>query len=202
MPPPNYQPNYQRDYFAQPGLQDGYLAEEPFPLLDYLQLLWFRRRLIIAITLFVAVIGFIYVNQLVSVYTASSTLMINMPETQVVDIEQVLTRDLYGSEAVGEVEVLRSRGLAAKVITKLNLLNYEEFNPSLRVPEESFFDFLQYLNPKTWIPASWKKAIKEVISGEVEYIPPSEEEISNRTMVKATNIFLSKLSAEPDSRCN
>ena len=191
---PNYQQGYsQQDYFQQ----DNFHAEEPFPLLDYLQLLWFRRHLIIAITIFVGVIGFIYVNQLVSVYTASSTLMINMPETQVVDIEQVLSRDRYGSEAVAEVEVLRSRGLAAKVITKLNLLNYEEFNPSLHVPEESFFDFLQYLNPKTWIPASWKKAIKEAISGEVQYIPPSQEEIANYEMVGATNIFLSKLSAQP-----
>ena len=192
---PNYQQGYgQQDYFQQ----DNFQAEEPFPLLDYLQLLWFRRHLIIAITIFVAVIGFIYVNQLKSVYTASSTLMVNMPETQIVDIDQVLTRERYGygDKALAEIEVLRSRGLAAKVIDKLHLLNYEEFNPSLHVPEESFFDFLQYLNPKTWIPDSWKKALKEAISGEVQVIPPSEEETVDRRMVTATNIFLSKLSVD------
>ncbi len=173
-------------------------TEEPFPLLDYLQLLWFRRRLIIAITLFVAVIGFIQVNQLRSVYTATSTLMINLPETQVVDIEQVLTRDrYYGEEAIGEVEVLRSRGLATKVIEKLNLLSYEEFNPSLREPEKGFFDFLKYLNPKTWIPQSWKTAVTEAISGELQSVPPGAEEAADRTMINATNIFLDKLSAEP-----
>jgi uncharacterized protein involved in exopolysaccharide biosynthesis len=48
-----------QDYFQQ----DSFQSEEPFPLLDYLQLLWFRRRLIIAVTLFVAVLGFIHVNQ-------------------------------------------------------------------------------------------------------------------------------------------
>ena len=37
--------------------------EEPFPLLDYLQLLWFRRRLILVITILVSVIGYIQVNQ-------------------------------------------------------------------------------------------------------------------------------------------
>ncbi len=190
---PNYQQAYsQQDYFQQ----DNFHAEEPFPLLDYLQLLWFRRHLIIAITVFVAVIGFIYVNQLKSVYTASSTLMVNMPETQIVDIEQVLSRDSYGNQAIAEVEVLRSRGLAAKVINKLHLLNYEEFNPSLHVEKEGFFDFLQYANPKTWIPDSWKKSLKEAISGEVQYIPPTEEETANRTMVFATNIFLSKLSVQ------
>jgi len=191
---PNYQQGYgQQDYFQQ----DNFQAEEPFPLLDYLQLLWFRRHLIIAITVFVAVIGFIYVNQLKSVYTASSTLMVNMPETQIVDIEQVLSRDSYGNQAIAEVEVLRSRGLATKVINKLHLLNYEEFNPSLHVDEEGFLDFLKYANPKTWIPASWKKALKEAISGEIQYIPPSEEETADRTMVFATNIFLSKLSVQP-----
>ncbi len=188
-------PSYPQDYYPQEQFQ----AEEPFPLLDYLQLLWFRRRLIIAITLFVAVIGFINVNQLKSVYTASSTLLINIPEAQVVDIEQVLSRTRsygYNNQGVAEVEVLRSRGLAAKVINKLHLLNYEEFNPSLHVPEESFFDFLKYLNPKTWIPDSWKKAIKEAISGEVTTIAPVEEEIVDRKMVLATDIFLSKLSAD------
>ena len=188
----------QQPGFYQDGFQpETFQAEEPFPLLDYLQLLWFRRHLIIAITIFVAVIGFIHVNQLISVYTASSTLMVNMPETQVVDIEQVLSRDSYGYQATAEVEVLRSRGLAAKVIDKLHLLNYEEFNPALHVPEESFFDFLLYLNPKTWIPASWKKSIREAISGKVQYIPPSEEETADRTMVFATDIFLSKLSVQP-----
>ena len=195
MPPPGYLPQdkFAQDYFAQ-----NYAAEEdPFPLLDYLQLLWFRRRLIIAVSLFVAIIGFIHVNQLIPIYTATSTLLVGATETQVVDIEQVLmSRQFYGDEVVAEVEVLSSRSLANKVIEKLQLLNYDEFNPSLHAPEESFFDFLKYLNPKTWIPDSWKKFVKEAISGEVQFIPPSEEEIAQRTLAQATNIFLSKLSVD------
>ena len=182
----------------QSNLQSHSAIEEPFPLLDYLQLLWFRRRLVIAVTLFIAVIGFIHVNQLKSVYSASSTLMINVPETQVVDIEQVLSRGRStGDDAIAEVQVLRSRGLAAKVINDLKLLNHAEFNPALHQPEESFFDFLKYLNPKTWIPASWTKAIKEAIRGEVQSVPASEDEISGRAMARAIDIFLGKLSAEP-----
>ena len=195
MPPPGYLPQdkFAQDYFAQ-----NYAAEEdPFPLLDYLQLLWFRRRLIIAVSLFVAIIGFIHVNQLIPIYTATSTLLVGATETQVVDIEQVLmSRQFYGDEVVAEVEVLSSRSLANKVIEKLQLLNYDEFNPSLRAPEKSFFDFLKYLNPKTWIPDSWKKFVKEAISGEVQFIPPSEEEIDQRTLAQATNIFLGKLSVD------
>jgi len=123
--------------------------------------------------------------------------MINVPETQVVDIEQVLSRNLMsGEEATAEIEILRSRGLAAKVIGKLKLLNYEEFNPSLGVPEKSFFDFLKFLNPKTWIPVSWKRALKEAISGEVQQVPLNDAEITDRSMVDATDIFLSKLNVE------
>ena len=180
----------QQEYFVDPQ----YGSEDPFPLFDYLQLLWFRRHLIVAVSIFVAVLGFIYVNQLKPIYTATSTLMIGATQTQVVDIEQVLSREFYGNEAVAEVEVLRSRSLANKVIDGLNLLKYEEFNPSLRVPEKGFLDFLKYLNPKTWIPNSWKKTVKDAISGEVEYIPPSEEEIAHRKVAQATDIFLSKLS--------
>ena len=128
-----------QDYYPQ----DRLAGEDSFPLFDYLQLLWFRRRLIIAVSLFVAVVGFIQVNQLRSVYTATATLMVGVPEQRVVDIEQVLSGNYQSDSSVAEVEVLRSRGLAGKVIDKLQLLNYEEFNPALRVPQESFFDFLR-----------------------------------------------------------
>ncbi len=181
---------YAPDYYTDP--QQG--SEDPFPLFDYLQLLWFRRRLIIAVSVFVAILGFIYVNQLKPVYTATSTLMIGATKTQVVDIEQVLNRQFYGNEAVAEQEVLRSRSLANKVIERLNLLKYAEFNPALAVDEEEgFLSFTRYLNPKTWVPASWKKYIKEAISGKVEYVPPSEEEIAHNKLALATDIFLSKL---------
>jgi uncharacterized protein involved in exopolysaccharide biosynthesis len=53
-------------------------AGEQFPILDYLQLLWFRKKLIIAITLFVAVVGWIQVNQIRSIYSATSTLMLGV----------------------------------------------------------------------------------------------------------------------------
>ena len=195
MPQQNYPQagQFGQDYYVDHTQAD----DDPFPLLDYLQILWFRRRLIIAVSLFVAIIGFIHVNQLVPIYTATSTLMIGANETQVVDIEQVLSRDNFGYGAVAEVEVLRSRGLANKVIERLNLLNYEEFNPSLRVQEEGFWDFLKYLNPKTWIPKSWKQAVKEAISGQVvQQVLPSEEEIAHRKVVAATDIFLSKLNVD------
>lgn len=189
---------------TQPGhdLHAGQVEEdfgrgEPFPLLEYLQILWFRRKLIIALTAFVAIAGFIHVNQIPSIYTAYSTLMIGVPEIRVVDIEQVLTRDFsWGDEAVGEIEVIRSRGLAQKVIEKLNLLSHAEFNPAMGVPEKRFFDFLAYLNPRRWIPAQWKQSLRESIRGEVEVVELSEAERERRLMAAAIDRFLGRLEAE------
>jgi capsular exopolysaccharide synthesis family protein len=180
--------------------------EQKLPLLDYLQLLWFRRKLIIAITLFVAVVSYIQVNEIKNIYTATSTMVIGLPESQVVNIQEVLSRGNSLGDVASEIEVLRSRVLAAKVIERLDLLNHPEFNPSLREPETSLFDFLKYLNPKTWIPASWKKTLKEAMGKETVRVVPAaaapaneqeaEEQKRNRQIATATNILLSKLNVK------
>jgi len=180
--------------------------EQKLPLLDYLQLLWFRRKLIIAITLFVAVVSYIQVNEIKNVYTATSTMVIGLPESQVVNIQEVLSRGNSLGDVASEIEVLRSRVLAAKVIERLDLLNHPEFNPSLREPETSLFDFLKYLNPKTWVPASWKKTLKEAMGKETMRVVPAaaapaseqdaEEQKRKRRMATATNILISKLNVK------
>ncbi len=175
-----------------------------FPLLEYLQILWFRRKLILVITLFVTVIGYIQVNEIKNIYSATSTMMVRLPETRVVDIESVLNRQnsYGGGETEAEVEVLRSRVLAAKVIARLNLVNHPEFNPALQEPEESLFDFLHYLDPRSWIPASWKAALKEALGMETERValPSSpqerEQEQESQLVSTATSIFLGKLKVE------
>ncbi|MBT8039545.1 MAG: polysaccharide biosynthesis tyrosine autokinase [Gammaproteobacteria bacterium] len=173
---------------------------QQFPLLDYLQLLWFRKKMILAITLFITVVGYIQISEIKNVYSATSTMLVGMPEARVVDIEEVIRPSASRADAREEVALLRSRELAARVIDGLGLLNYPEFNPSLREPEDSFFDFLRYLDPRTWLPQSWKDSIKEALGMQTERAPPvapgpqtAEEEIEHRKRVAATNIFLSKL---------
>jgi len=140
---------------------------QTLPLLDYLQLLWFRRKLIVAITLFVFILGYIQVNEIKNIFTATSVVMVGLPQVQVVDIESVFSSNA-ADDVEGEIEVLRSRGLAAKVVERLNLTTHPEFNPSLREPEESLFDFLSVLDPRRWIPKSWKDFVKEAIGWETE----------------------------------
>lgn len=171
--------------------------EEPFPLLDYLQLLWFRRRLILVITILVSVIGYIQVNQVRNIYSASSSILIGIQQANASDFNSYMARNYGNMEPTEEVEILKSRGLAEKVIGNLHLLNQAEFNPSLAVPETGFFYFLRYLNPLTWIPDNLSTLFSEARSGEVVPVEPTEEEIERRKMVTAVNIFLGNMSAMP-----
>ena len=175
-------------------------SREKLPILDYLQLLWFRRKLIAAITIFVGVIAYIHISELKHVYSAQSSMLIGIPQQQVVDIESVLSRSNSFGDVNSEIEVLKSRVLAARVVERLDLVNDPEFNPWLRKPEKSFFDFLRYLNPKTWIPADWMKSFREATGKETERVAPPpiseqqrEETKRLRQMTTATNILMGKL---------
>ena len=176
---------------------------QTLPIMDYLQLLWFRRKLIIAITIFVSVIGYIQVSEIKDVYSATSTLMIGLPKAHVVDIESVYdTRD----DTKSEIEVLRSRVLAEKVIKRLNLLTHPEFNPEMQKPEKRFFDFLKYLKPTYWIPASWQQSLQEALGHETERAPPPQapaatpeqlQELHQKNLTAAAvDILLDKLQLE------
>ena len=86
----------------QPGSAEQHQA---LPLADYLQLLWFRKKPILAITVFVAIVGWIHVNQIRSIYTASSTLLLGGQQTQPVEIDAVLKRDYWGDQVLAEGDV-------------------------------------------------------------------------------------------------
>lgn len=167
--------------------------DEPFPLLDYLQLLWFRRRVIILLTLLAAIFGYLHVNQLQSIYTARSSLLIGVTDSQPLDYQQALYQRYFGLDTQQEIEVLRSRGLAEKTITRMNLLALPEFNPSLRQSEPGALSWLRFLDPRNWIPDSLKTSVRGASTGELVAEPPSDDERARREMVRAVNIFLRKL---------
>lgn len=193
----------QRLDIAQEDEEQG----QALPLFDYLQLLWFRRKVIIAITVFVSVIGYVQVNEIKNIYSATSTLMVGLPESRVVDIQAVLQRDRWYAKAEDEIEVLRSDVLGAKVVKRLNLTSHPEFNPQLQEPEESLFDFLQFLDPRSWVPENWKTSLAEALGREVarepvaSLVPASAEEREaleqQRVVATATRILQSKLALEP-----
>lgn len=81
------------------------------------------------------------VFQLTPLYTSTALILLDPREQQVVDIEAVVSGLPPDSAVVdSEVEVLRSRKLAARVVEQMGLLEDPEFNTNLE--EESFLSSL------------------------------------------------------------
>jgi len=107
-----------------------------------------RRRLaVIAGTVFVITgITLLVVFQLTPLYTATSLVLIDPREQQVIDIEAVMSGLPPDSAAIdSEVEVLRSRTLAARAVKQLDLIEDPEFNSALTEP-----GLLAALDPRSW----------------------------------------------------
>lgn len=96
--------------------------------------LWRGKFFILLCTIVALVIGVWYAYvQAVPVYTSNTSIALESRQEQVVDIESVVT-GLGGDQATinTEIEVIRSRGLAEKLVNHLNLMEYPEFNAELR----------------------------------------------------------------------
>jgi len=112
----------------------------------------FRRRLrlfaAVALVVFAAVL--LYTMQQTPRYTATAQVMLDSRREQVTDMNAVLSGLPADSSPVidTEVEVLRSRSLANRVVTQLRLDRDPYFNPYLAAPKSRF----------SWLPWA-KKAV-------------------------------------------
>lgn len=97
----------------------------------------FRRRLklFLALALFVFVLVLVFTLQATPLYTATASVMIDNRTEQVVDSQAVLSGLPADTATVDtEVEVLRSRQLAERVVDALKLEEDPEFNANLAPP--------------------------------------------------------------------
>ncbi|MFI3221493.1 MAG: polysaccharide biosynthesis tyrosine autokinase [Methylococcaceae bacterium] len=165
----------------------GEMSEENASTLslgDYFHVLWLRRRLLLNVTAFIVFAAVLVIYQLAPRYTAATQLLVGINAAKVVDIEQVLTGSMTGDSAViGEMEVIKSREIARKVIETLRLDQYPEFNKSLVPP-----GFLANLNPLNLLPESWLET-----SGLKSIEIRTEEEQRVALQTGLINDFLSKL---------
>ena len=165
----------------------GELSEEhtsTLSLSDYFHTLWLRRHLLINVTAFIVFVAVLIIYQLPPRYTAATQLLVGINAAKVVDIEQVLTGSMTGDSAViGEMEVIKSREIARKVIETLKLDQYSEFNPVLLPP-----GFFANLNPLQLVPDTWLE-VMGLKSTEVR----SEEDLREALQAQLINSFLSKL---------
>jgi len=98
-----------------------------------LRLLWRRRWLIagsVALGLSVAALT---LTLMTPRYTAMAQVMVDPRQTNVLDVEQVLSGLPANAETIqSEIEVLTSRDLAQRVVAETKLDQVPEFNPALR----------------------------------------------------------------------
>ncbi len=160
-------------------------------LSSVLNVLEVRRKLIISVTFLISLLALLTIYQLVPRYTATNQLLIGINSAKVVDIEEVLSGGMKGDTAViGEMEVIKSRELAHKIIAHLHLDQYEEFNPKPKPP-----GFLDQFNPKNWIPETWKESL-----GTKALDTRTETEKQESQLNNLTNKFLSKVTVSQVKR--
>jgi capsular exopolysaccharide synthesis family protein len=140
------------------------LQEESLPILEYAQLLWYRKWTIIAITVLVGLAGWIWVNQQTPLYRAQSTMMIGSSSMATTSPEMMWAAYYNRLQAPDEIQIMKSRSMAELVVKRLDLLSYPEFNPALRAPEEpGWFDWFR---PREWIPESWRETLQAAMDRE------------------------------------
>ena len=118
--------------------QDNSVSDE-IDLSQLARTLWRGKFFITFCAVIALIVGIWYAYvQAVPVYTSSTALALESRQEQVVDIESVMT-GLGGDQQTinTEVEVIRSRGLAEKMVDELDLMQDPEFNVDLR-PKPSF----------------------------------------------------------------
>jgi uncharacterized protein involved in exopolysaccharide biosynthesis len=110
------------------------IPNDEIDLLALLRTIWRGKFLIWSVTFVFILVGGYYAYRIaVPMYKASTTVVLESRQEQVVDIASVMT-GLSGDQVTvnTEVEVLRSRHLGENLVERLGLLDDPEFNESLR----------------------------------------------------------------------
>lgn len=133
---------------------DGDAGLVDIDLLAILRTLRKRAGVILGITIGLTALVMVGVFQMTPLYTGETLIILDQQKTRVVDAESVMS-GLGGDSATvdSQVEILKSRSIARRVVDKLNLVNDPEFNSDLRPAS-----MLNWINPRVWISSLFSKA--------------------------------------------
>ncbi|HEY4344549.1 MAG TPA: polysaccharide biosynthesis tyrosine autokinase [Parvibaculum sp.] len=123
-----------------------------FDLRRLLRILRKRLGIILGITFGLTALATIVVLQMTPRYTAETLILLDQQKKLVVDAEAVMS-GLTGDSATvdSQVEILRSRSIARRVVETLDLVNDPEFNAALRAPSP-----LRWADPRFWLSSLFK----------------------------------------------
>ena len=118
------------------------------------------KKEIFGIIVILMVLTSLLLSQITPRYTANALLMISRPHSNIVDFDSVVGGLSLDTDTIAsEIEIIKSRGLAAKVIESLALSSDPEFNTLLK-PKGAVASFMQ---EQETIPESWINFLKPKI---------------------------------------
>ncbi len=100
-----------------------------------------RKWFVLAIIILLTGIAYFFIRQMTPIYESTVTLAVQANRGSVIgqtDVFATLNQDNEARET--EAEKLRSRQMAELVVARLDLLNDDRFNPTLKPPEPSVLD--------------------------------------------------------------
>lgn len=137
------------NWFAQRLQNDG---------IDPMQLakaIWRRKWSILSLAIAVSIVATLAAYSITPLYRAAATLLIEQKNANVVSIEQIYGIEGSGSEYLKtQFEVLKSRGIAERVVRELELTGHPSFDP--RQQPEPLFNLsgiISSLNISKAVPA-------------------------------------------------
>lgn len=126
-----------------------------------------RKWVVINTVLFSAVLALIVVFQLTPRYQAMAMLALDSRQSQVVDVESVLSGIGTDTAVIKtEIDIMQSRRLIGLAVDELGLMRDPEFNSALDTRKGITY----WLNPINYVPDSWQRAM----FGEEEQLPEFE----------------------------
>jgi polysaccharide biosynthesis transport protein len=195
------------------GVRDGALTPQPakagryysipsavrdqFDVSELIGMLRRRRGIILGSIVVITVLAALITFQLTPRYTADAVLLLDTRKTNVIDLQAVMSGLQPEAAAVrSEIDVLRSRELAGKVIDKLGLAGDPNFNDALRDKDQSVFNIL----PEEWRGnvIAWLGSIGVGPAASKKVLSPEEERQAERTQL--IDKFLDNLTVANDSR--
>jgi capsular exopolysaccharide synthesis family protein len=163
--------------------QQVFLGE--FDLGAFFRQIWRRKALIAGTVALLSIAATIILFQIPPRYTANSQVLIESRGSSMVNIGELVAGLGVDTETIeSEMEVIKSRRLAERVIDKLKLNKDPEFNAKLQPP--GFFD--QILDFRAYVPKEWLATVL----GE-EDTTLSEDEIKAKEKTAIIDAFLEKL---------
>lgn len=134
--------------------------EETIDLQNFFRVVSRFKWKILTLSFIVTVLAIVVVYSITPKYIAKATLLIEAEQANVVSIEEVYGLNSGKKEYfVTQLEILKSRQIASKVVDKLNLISHPEFDPEQQPEQFSLIDTVKSYLP--FLPQDIDNSTKE-----------------------------------------